>query len=350
MMMRRLLTTVVLGAFVAPAVPAAAQVYPERIRSVTRRVEAVTGVERYQGNAQRETQTERITKTAQLGASGELVLSNISGDIVITRGGGNDVTIDAVKTGRGRTADEAKQALQMSEVEIVERGGRLEVRARYPRQDSTRRNWRGFSGSVDFTIAAPEKARISANSISGDISVSDIRGELSLETVSGDVRIANAGRVAQAKTASGDVEITDTTIETTLDAATISGDMILRNVKAQRLDVGSVSGDVILENVQSARIDAQSLSGDIRLSGPLVRGGRYDLGSHSGEIHVQVGGDVGFELDASSFSGNIRSDIELKAGAEPASRGRRRSLHGTYGDGSAFLDITTFSGRIVISR
>lgn len=338
-----------LGALAAPAVPAGAQVSPERIRSVTRTVDAIARVTRYQGNDRRETQTERITKTVRLGATGELVVSNISGDIVITRGSGSDVNIGAVKTGRGETVEEAKQALQAFEVEIVERGGRVEVRARYPRE-SARRGRRSFSGSVEFTITAPQQTQVIANSISGDISVQDIHGELSLETVSGDIGIANAGIVAQAKTASGDVEIIDTTFETALDAATISGDMILRNVKAERLDVGSVSGDVILENVQSGRIDAQSLSGGVRLSGPLVRGGRYDLGSHSGDVLVQISGNVGFEIDASSFSGSIRSDIDLKTTAEPAGRGRRRSLEGTYGDGSAFLDITTFSGRIVISR
>ena len=347
--MRNLLTTFTLGALLAPALPAGAQVYPDRIRSVTRAVEVRTRVERYQGSSQREAQTERITKTVRIGATGELEISNISGDIVITRGGGSEVTIEAVKTGRGRTAEQSKQALELVDVEIVERGDRVEVRARYPRSGG--RGSREFSASVAFTIAAPERVRISANSISGDISVKDIKGDLSLETISGDVSIANAGRVSKASTASGDVEILDTTIEGAMDASTISGTMLLRGVKARRLDVGSVSGDVVLQDVQSERIDAQSISGNVRLSGPLVRGGRYDLGSHSGDVRVTISGDIGFELDASSFSGNIRTDLDIKtSGTEPASRGRRRSLSGTYGDGSAFLDLTTFSGSVIIGR
>ena len=348
--MRILLTTFTLGALLASALPAVAQVYPDRIRSVTR---TVTRVERYQGNAQRETQTERITRTVRIGATGALQISNISGDIVITRGSGSEVTIEALKTTRGRTEAEAREALQLLQVEIVERNDRIEVRARYPQGDERRRRaTRSFSGSVAFNITAPERVRISVNSISGDISVKDIKGDLALETISGDVSIASAGRVSKASTASGDVEIVDTTIEGTMDASTISGTMQLRNVKARRLDVGSVSGDVVLQDVQCERIDAQSISGNVQLSGPLVRGGRYDLGSHSGDVRVTISGDVGFELDASSFSGNIRTDFDIKtSGTEPASRGRsRRSLSGTYGDGSAFLDLTTFSGSVIIGR
>lgn len=350
--MRTLITTFTLGALFLPA-DAIAQVYPERIRSHTRAVEVATRVERYQGNAQRETQTERVTKSVRLAANGEIALSNLAGDIVVTRGSGNEVTIEAIKTARGRTVDEAKQVLQMIQLEIVERGERLEISARYPHTDENRRRGsRSSSGSIAFNISAPERARISANSLSGSISVRDIKGELSLETISGNVSVTNAGRVSQAKTMSGDVEILDTTIEGVMDAATVSGTMRVRNVKAERLDVGSVSGDVVLENVRSKRIDAQSVSGNVQLSGSLVPGGRYDLGSHSGEITITIAGDVGFELDASSFSGNIRSDIDIKTeSAQPASRGRqRRSLSGTYGDGSAFLDVTTFSGSIVITR
>jgi DUF4097 and DUF4098 domain-containing protein YvlB len=348
--MRTLLTTFTLGALLLPA-HAIAQVYPERIRSHIRAVEVSTRV--YQGNAQRETQTERVTKSVRLPADGEIALSNLAGDIVVTRGSGNEVTIEAIKTARGRTVEEAKQVLQTIQLEIVERGERLEISARYPHtEENRRRGSRSSSGSIAFNITAPERARISANSLSGNMSVRDIKGELSLETISGNVSITNAGRVSQAKTMSGDVEILDTTIEGVMDAATVSGTMRVRNVKAERLDVGSVSGDVVLENVRSKRIDAQSVSGSVQLSGSLVPGGRYDLGSHSGEILITISGDVGFELDASSFSGNIRSDIDIKTeSAEPASRGRRRrSLSGTHGDGSAFLDVTTFSGSIVITR
>lgn len=350
--MRSLLTSLTLTALLVPAMPAGAQVNPRRIHSVTHTAVKVEHVARYQGS-RRQTETERITKTVRLGEGGEIVVSNLAGDIVVTRGSGSDVTIEAVKTGRGQTTEEAREALQRIAVEIVERAGRVEIQTRYARSDNApRRGRREFGGSVDYTITAPERARITANSISGDLAVTGIKGDVALETISGDVRVAGAGRVTKAKTASGDVEILDTTIEGTMDAATISGTMTLRNVKARRLDVGSVSGDVVLENVECERLDAQSISGSVHMSGPIVRGGRYDLGSHSGEIRVTIGGDVGFELEASSFSGSVRADLDQfkLTSSSGGNRGRGRSVSGTFGDGSAFLDLTTFSGSIVIGR
>ncbi len=49
-------------------------------------------------------QTEKFSKTVPLPKGGSLDLSNISGDIVITGGPGDQVVIDAVK--RGKTAED----------------------------------------------------------------------------------------------------------------------------------------------------------------------------------------------------------------------------------------------------
>src|SRR5262245_11266444 len=85
--------------------PAYAQVYPDRVHSVTRTVikaKDPVRTEVYQRNQQREEQTERSTRTLKIGANGELYIENIAGDIVITRGGDNDATVEIVKVARGR--------------------------------------------------------------------------------------------------------------------------------------------------------------------------------------------------------------------------------------------------------
>jgi DUF4097 and DUF4098 domain-containing protein YvlB len=346
------ITLFTLAALAVAVLPSEAQVYPERVSSVTRTV-VRPATERYQRPSERATETERITRTVRLGASGDIEIGNIAGDITIIRGGGNDVVIEAIKTSRARTAEEAKAVLPLVEVDINDRAGRVEARARYPRNDDQRRrNWRNVNVSVAFNVTAPERARVNVNTISGSISVRDIKGDLTLETISGDVRIGNAGRISKAKTVSGGVEIADTTMEGVMSASTISGILTMRNVKARQIDLGSISGSVFVEQVTADRVDAESISGDIKVTGPLVRGGRYDLGSHSGTIEVVLTGDVGFEIEASSFSGHIRTDLPLKLSgvAQTSGRGHQRSLRGTYGDGSAFLDVTTFSGGVVISK
>lgn len=307
-------------------------------------------VERAQRRDAREEQIERTTRTLKIGPTGEIALSNISGDISIVRGGGNEATVEIVKTARARTVDEARELLGLVQVEITERGSRAEVRTRYPSGDESRRNRRNINVSVAFTLTAPERTRVSATSISGDIAAKDIKGDVALETVSGSVRISNAGRVAAAKSISGAVEVIDTHIEGQLEVSSVSGTVLLRKVKARTLDAASVSGNVVIQEVACNRAEAQSVSGNVEFGGTLANGGRYELSSHSGNVDVSIEGNTGFELEATSFSGSVRSDVNLESRAADTRGPMRRSLRGTYGDGSAILELTTFSGSIVVRR
>ena len=296
-------------------------------------------------------QTERITRTFRLGATGELDLANVAGDITITRSTGTDIALEVIKTARGRTDDDAKEMLQLVQIDIVERAGRAEVKTRYPEGDEMRRNnRRNINVSVAYNVAAPAGTRIRAHSISGSISARDIKGDLSVDSVSGNISVANGGRVAAAKSISGNVEVTETDIDGALGASTASGNVVLRRVKARQLDAGSISGNVLLEDVDAARVEAQSVSGEVRFGGPIVRNGRYELTSHSGSVQVMIGGGAGFEVEATSFSGSVRSDLPLNASGTANVGRRNHSLRGVFGDGSAVLDLTTFSGNIVISK
>lgn len=340
-------------AALAPGTPVEGQ-QTTRIRSVARERVAVARAERYQGRNEREEQTERFTKTLKIGANGELSVANIAGDIVISRSNGNEATVEVVKTARGQTVEDARQLLQLVQVEVIERAGRGEIKTRYPQGDEMRRNnRRNMNVSVAYTIAAPVNTRITARSISGSIKARELKGDLSLESVSGTIQILDGARVTSAKSISGNVEIANTNAQGPLEASSVSGTVTLRKVKAGRLDLGSVSGDVVVEDVESERAEVQSVSGNVRYVGPLAHGGRYDLTSHSGEVRLMIAGETGFEVEATSFSGSVRSDFPLKVGGNEGDRGRgrrQRSLRGVYGDGSAVLDLTTFSGSIVISR
>jgi DUF4097 and DUF4098 domain-containing protein YvlB len=334
------------------AVPAAAQPSRERLRASVRDVvENFRPVSYQQG---REEQTDRQTRTLKLGANGELSLQNIAGDITVTKASGNDATLEIVKTARARTADEAKAQLGLVTVSITERNGRAEVKTEYPQNDQGRWGWgrRGINVSVAYAVSAPAGTRLTINSISGNIRVSDVKGDLTVNTVSGSVRLANAGRIASAKSVSGTVEILDTQIDGALEAQSVSGGVVLRNVGARRVNVGSVSGTVQIDDLQCDRVEAHSISGDVQYSGALTKGGRYELTSHSGSVRVGVSGNTGFELEANSFSGSVRSDLALTNQSAGGERGfmRRHALKGVYGDGSAVLEVTTFSGSVVISK
>jgi len=355
--MMKAFTYIVLAAALVPAAggAASAQVYPDRVRIATKARAVVESAyqRRNRDDNNREENTERTTRTLKLGADGLLALGNIAGDIAVTRASGQETTVEIVKTARGRDANDVREMLQLVQVEVTERAGRADVRTRYPRNDEQRNNRRNFNVSVAYNVAAPAGTRISIESISGNIKVTDIKGDVSANTVSGDVRITGSGRINAAKTISGTVEIADAQIDGALESSSVSGDVIMRRVTARRLDASSVSGNIKFDDLQCDRVSAKSVSGSVAFVGALVKNGRYDLGSFSGEVHLYLSGGTGFEIDANSSSGDVRSDFDIvMRGAQTTNRrnGRRNVLSGTFGDGSAVLDLTTFSGSIIISK
>src|SRR6476660_2718849 len=66
-----------------PAAPALAQPAPEPIRAIVREHVEAAPTSRYKQG--REEQTGRQTKTFRIGTDGDLSVSNIAGDIVVTR-------------------------------------------------------------------------------------------------------------------------------------------------------------------------------------------------------------------------------------------------------------------------
>lgn len=309
--------------------------------------------DRYQESRQGPETTDRVTKTFKVGADGALDLSGIAGDVRVTGGTGNEITVEATKRVRNRSPEQAKQLLTDVRIEMTNINGRIEVRTIYPRRNNGYGE-RGISARVDYVIAVPVGAAVSVRSISGNVMVSGVRGEVRAETVSGDVDVNNTSNVALAKTISGNVIARDIGGETTLVLSTISGTVIASGLKVRALEAGSVSGDVRLSGMQVDRVEAKSVSGNIEFDAPLVKAGRYAFTSHSGNVRVVLSGTTGFELDADTFSGSVRSDVPVTLrtmGHESGNRkGSNRAIRGAYGDGSAILSIRSHSGSVVITR
>jgi DUF4097 and DUF4098 domain-containing protein YvlB len=226
----------------------------------------------------------------------------------------------------------------------------VEVRAQYPRE---RRN---INASVDFTISVPRYARVTVKSVSGDLKVATIDGSVRAESVSGDVVVTSAAQLELAKSVSGDIRVENAGSDTDLTVGSVSGDVSLRAIKARGLDTSSISGDIRLNDVTCDRLKTSSISGDVTFDGPLAKGGSYDLKSHSGGVTIYTDGKAGFELNASTFSGEVTSALEMtsKFGGQGAGdrrgpgRGPGQRVRGTYGDGGALLEVSAFSGDVRI--
>jgi DUF4097 and DUF4098 domain-containing protein YvlB len=350
----RLTASLVIAGLAVAATPAMAQDRDHVI--VLRDVVRTMKPGAYQGRNNGPEQTERFSRKVKIDRDGRFTLANISGDITVTTGSGDEVSIDAVKRTRGD-----KSELGRVQIIVDERGGRVDVKTDHGMFDRRDRDNRTDHASVDYTIVVPASVSVDLHSVSGGIKVTGVHGSLRSETISGNVTITDAPRLEAAKTVSGDVMLTGITTDGDLTASSISGNVRAKGLKARGVDLGIISGDISVSDVTCDRLGVKSVSGNVEYAGGIAKGGRYEINAHSGNVRLLLANPAGFELSANSFSGSIRSELPLTIGGDSARRDDRtrggrapgpnsHSMRATFGDGSATLVVHTFSGDIVIAK
>jgi len=288
-------------------------------------------------------QTDKQTKTLAIGASGSLELRNVVGDITVKAGSGREATVEIVRVSRGRTDADAKQGLARVTAEVSTRGDRGSVIAEYP--DERRPN---YAVSVAMTVTAPAGTQLNVISITGDVTVTGIKGETSINTTTGAIDVSQASALTAAHTATGKITIRDSQGDA-LDVGTMSGPVELSNVKARRLEVSGVTAMVSARNMQAREAEVTCMTGTIEYSGPVSAGGRYEFQSHNGEIHLALTG--GFDFEGQTFNGQVEVDpavgLKPQPNTERAGFGpRRQSVKGTVAGGGASVEATTFGGHV----
>lgn len=351
--MRPTLPFVVAGLAMA-IVPAGAQPQGQLRTALRDTIRAAVGERAYQGRNSGPEQTERFSRKVKIGRDGRVFIANVAGDITVTAGSGDEVSIEAVKRTRGDRSE-----LAHVQITVEERAGGVDIRTD-GEQNRFDRVWRNSHVSVDYTVAVPASASVEAHSVSGTVKVTGVHGSVRAETISGNVTTSDTPRLEMAKSVSGDVSLTGAAAEGDLTAASVSGNLTAKGVKAHGLDLGSVSGDIVITDVTCDRLTIKSVSGNVEYSGAIARAGRYEINSHSGTVRLVLANPAGFELNANSFSGSIRSELPLTIGGDSSRRERdtlrrrdsfnNRNMRATYGDGSATLMVRTFSGNIVIAK
>lgn len=290
---------------------------------------------------------QELRRTYDLRPGATVALENISGDITISTWGESRAEIVAVKTGPA-------EQLDLVEVSIDAQPSRLRIKTIYPERSN--------KVSVNFNLKVPRNVNLdSIRSISGDIEIGQIEGRVVSRSVSGSVTVKGVGQDADVDSVSGDATVSDVSGRASVhsvsgdvdashvtgdaDAKTVSGDVRVRQVNGY-IHAESVSGDIRISDSDPTSVKASTTSGDIHFAGSLSAGGRYDMKSHSGTIKVELPPASSFDIQASTFSGSIDTDFEIKVQGPI----EKRKMAGVVGQGGPTLELRSFSGSILLRK
>jgi DUF4097 and DUF4098 domain-containing protein YvlB len=282
---------------------------------------------------------EKFAKTEALAKNGRFSLNNISGDIEIGVWKEAQVKIEAVKRSKAASLDKAKENAAKVTIEVTKEGDLVRVETKYPKREGG--FWGGdrISVSVDYKVWVPDQAAVEVHSVSGDVDVAPLGGKAEIVCVSGDVKLHGAAG-AEIKLTSGDLVLEDVAGDVFIKA--VSGDLTVSRIKGS-IEADAVSGDIDLRDVSGARtIEVKTVSGDVTYVGAIVAGGRYELGTHSGDVRMAIPAGSAFDLEANTFNGTIETDFEIKVVGKISPR----EIRGTVGSGGATISLKSFSGDV----
>jgi DUF4097 and DUF4098 domain-containing protein YvlB len=289
--------------------------------------------------------TEPFSRAFPVGKAATLMLSNVSGNIQVTAGTSDRIEVEALKHAWGPQAQSAKQRLGDATIETFATGNRVELRV----ESSERRQPRGVD--VEFSVKVPSDTTVDVRTVSGDVKVTNVRGELRVQGISGNVALEGTTRIAAVKTVSGDITVANAGADAQLSLATVNGDLLIKSLTSRTFDVNTINGDVRITGWTGERAQIRTLDGDVDVQASLMKGGRYEVESHSGDISLVLSEQPGFELEAHTFNGRIRVDFPIKSEGPLRENDRGpRSVRGTYGDGSSSLRLQTFNGNLTVTR
>ncbi len=203
--------------------------------------------------------------------------------------------------------------------------------------------WAG-PANVDYEITIPASMGVDIRGTFISTDIDGVEGDVSVFSTQGSISVRGGSGFVTLETVNGSVD---------LEGATGRVDLRSTNGRVRVIDVAgditatSVSGSVTLEGIESSDVRAETTSGSVSYDGTIVNDGRYTLSTHSGSVVLAMPDDVNATFGVSMFSGNLDTDFPVTV---TGTRARGRPFSFTIGDGSARVELQSFSGDIELIR
>ncbi|WP_410580593.1 DUF4097 family beta strand repeat-containing protein [Amycolatopsis sp. lyj-108] len=199
----------------------------------------------------------------------------------------------------GSPAGSAGDAVTQTRIEKV--GNRLVVQA--PKA------WQLKNVPLAVTVRAPAGSHLEVRAGAADVTVTGSAGRADLMTGAGKIGLERADGSAIVRTGTGDIKLGPTL--SGLQLRTGSGSVEASSVSGSAT-VATGTGDVWLGEV-AGEVLARTGSGDLSVAD--AASGTLELTTGSGEVRVGIRGGVQAEIDLSSTTGSVSSELDVAESA-----------------------------------
>lgn len=134
-----------------------------------------------------------------------------------------------------------------------------------------------------------------------------------------------------------------------VDLETRLGNITVTNIRGDlvRAHVSS-EGDIELTGIIATKVIAENTIGDIFFDGQFARNGEYQFQSGKGNINIRIPADSDFNLTAAAPTKRIALGEFWNNGFKSLGDGRK--FEGNVGDGRSRVTVTNFKGSITFIR
>jgi DUF4097 and DUF4098 domain-containing protein YvlB len=274
-----------------------------------------------------------INLSKDIRPNARISIQNVKGEVTVTAWEKNQVQVSG-------TLGEGARPL---ELEGDERN--VDIRVEGDEKKGRWFSW-GNDSSMQPTILnvrVPRGVDVDINVVSAPVSIDGLDGgRIDVESVSGRVRANLRSPDVSMQTVSGTIDLAGRAGKA--DLQTVSGDITAPSV-GEKVDAQTVSGRMTIGGGPWKEASFSTVSGDTQINGGLIHGGKIDVDSMSGDVQLQLPPDTSARLEASTFSGDLRSDWGNASSGED---GPGKELKTTIGGGDGYIHVESFSGDVRI--
>ena len=232
--------------------------------------------------------------------------------------------------------------LLLSTLSVATVAAQQHLSKRYPAGKNVRVELKNISGTITVESWNREEIKLTATFESPKANISPRQ--------TGDALIVDVMADNRGRTDVGDINFKlQVPVNSSVDLETKRGQITVTNISGQLVRAHvSLEGDIELSGISAAQVYAQNTIGNIFFDGQFSRGGTYRFQSSKGDITIRIPADSAFNLEAAAPNKKIELGQFWNNGFKNMGNGRK--YVGDVIDGRSKVVVTNFQGSITFIR